>query len=41
MKIKMKKCMGVSCVAKCVEESREREKRSGMFWDESGRILEA
>ena len=49
MKIKMKKCVGVSfnkedqgeeCVgyvAKCVEESREREKRNVMFWNESGR----
>ena len=26
MKIKVKKCVGVGCVAKCVEESREREK---------------
>ena len=41
MKIKIKKCVGVGRVAKCVEESREREKRNGMFWNESGRILEA
>ena len=27
----------MSCVAECVEESREREKRNGMFWNESGR----
>ena len=27
-KIKVKKCMGVGCVAKCVEESRERENRN-------------
>ena len=39
VKIKMKKCMGVGCVVECVEESREREKRNGMFWNESGRIL--
>ena len=26
MKIKVKKCVGVGCVAECVEESREREK---------------
>ena len=32
-KIKVKKCMGVGCV----EESREREKRNGMCWNESGR----
>ena len=31
MKIKMKKCVGMGCVAECVEESREREKRNGMF----------
>ena len=31
MKIKMKKCVGVDCVAECVEESREREKRNDMF----------
>ena len=40
MKIKMKKCVGVGvgvgCVAECVEESRESEKRNGMFWNESG-----
>ena len=44
MKIKMKKCVasvGMGCVAECVEESRESEKRNGMFWNESGRILEA
>ena len=41
MKIKMKKCMGVDYVAECVEESTEREKRNGMFQNESGRILEA
>ena len=35
-KIKVKKCVGVGCGAKCVEESREREKRNGMFWNESG-----
>ena len=35
----MKKCVGVGCVVECVEESREREKRNGMFWNESGRIL--
>ena len=37
----MKKCVGMGCVAECVEESRESEKRNGMFWNESGRILEA
>ena len=38
-KIKVKKCVGVSCVAECVgvEKSREREKRNGMFYNESGR----
>ena len=41
MKIKMKKCVGVGCVTECVEVSREREKRNGMFWNESGQILEA
>ena len=32
----MKKCVGVGCVAECVEESREIEKRNGTFWNESG-----
>ena len=45
MKIKMKKCVGVGvgvgCVAECVEESRKSEKINGMFWNESGKILEA
>ena len=41
MKIKIKKCVGVGCVAEWVEESRESEKRNGMFWNENGRILEA
>ena len=27
----------MGCVVECVEESREREKRNGMFWNESGR----
>ena len=36
-KIKVKKCMGVGCVAECVEESKEREKKNGMFWNEGGR----
>ena len=35
-KIKVKKCVGVGCVAECVEESREREQRNDMFWNESG-----
>ena len=30
-KIKVKKCVGVGYVAEYVEESREREKRNGMF----------
>ena len=30
-KIKVKKRVGVGCVAECVEESREREKRNGLF----------
>ena len=30
----------VWAVATCVEESREREKRNGMFWNEGGRNLE-
>ena len=37
MKINVKKCVGVGCVAECVEESREREQRNGMFWNGSGR----
>ena len=34
MKIKVKKCVGVSCVAECVEESKEREKerRQMVVW---------
>ena len=32
----MKKRVGVGCVAECVEESREREQRNDMFWNESG-----
>ena len=34
-KIKVKKCMGVGCVAECVEESSERRKRKktkGVGW---------
>ena len=41
VKIKMKKRVGVGCVTECVEVSREREKRNGMFWNESGQIQEA
>ena len=30
-KIQVKKYVGVGCVVECVEESRKREKRNGMF----------
>ena len=33
----MKKCVGVGCVTECGEESREREKRNSVFWNENER----
>ena len=37
IKMKMKKCVGVSVGVGCVGESRERKKRNGMFWNEEER----